>query len=467
MTRYDEFMEMKEHLMGEVETPVPDFSNAKKRYDRHKVGKKTTKTLTSSVCAFILMINLFPSVALAVSRVPFLGELAKIVDFSASLSRAVEEEYVQYLGETQSKDGYTVTLEHMIVDAKRVNLFFTAEDSEGKEVHVYPSFVWDGMSENELGNTSLHGDMTVGFVLFSDEIVKDPTLILSRDFTEEVPEEFTLELRIRQQISDSGEEITYEQFHEEETIGTTFEFIIQVDPYFLGQGELLEVNQSFEVDGESITVTTMEVYPSHIQITLKEDETHSKKMKEIDFYLENDKGEKFEAITNGQTASWNSGKPLEKTYYLESDFFSKSENLTLYIREVKWLDKELEQVAVNLEDLTCEWLPEGAEFLSADLDTEHGEGDYALTFRVYNPPVKTWFSESFTSRSVWDGNFYTVDGQEEGFNGMSNRNDTSDDQYSLASYYLPQEFYSEIIYMTPSYTSVTELGNKPMEIPLF
>ncbi|MFI3255613.1 MAG: DUF4179 domain-containing protein [Eubacteriales bacterium] len=462
MNRNHEFMEMKECL---PEVPAPDFSRAKKRYHRHKVGKQATTTLATSLCAFTLVVNLFPSVALAVSRVPFLGELAKIVDFSSSLSRAVEEEYVQYLGETQTKDGITVTLKHMIVDAKRVNVFFTAEDSQGNECYVEPTFVWEGMDEEDTGNSHLMGDVTVEMDLFSGKTNKDPTLILSKDFFEEVPEEFTLELRVRGKNTDTSEENGTALFYSAENLGTSFEFAVIVDPYFLGQGELIEVNQSFEVDGESITVTNMEVYPSHIQITLKEDDNHNKKMKEIEFYLENDKGETFEAITNGQVESWNSEKPLETTYYLESDFFSKSENITLYIREVKWLDKDLEKVAVNLEDLTCDWLPEGVEFISADLDTERGEGDYALTFRVYNPPVNTGFTTSYTSRSVWDGSFYTADGQEEGFNGTSYGGDSSD--YDTAIYYLPQEFYSEVIYMTPAYTSVTEFVKNPMEIPLF
>ena len=44
-----------------------------------------------------------------------------------SLSAAVENHYVQPLGQSQSKNGVTVTMEYAIVDRKKVSFFYTLD----------------------------------------------------------------------------------------------------------------------------------------------------------------------------------------------------------------------------------------------------------------------------------------------------------------------------------------------------
>ena len=78
----------------------------------------------------------------ACGGVPLLRELAKAVSFSPSLSAAVENEYVQPIGLSQTKNGITATMEYVIVDQKQVNIFYTLK-GEGYETlsAEFPAFI--------------------------------------------------------------------------------------------------------------------------------------------------------------------------------------------------------------------------------------------------------------------------------------------------------------------------------------
>ncbi|MFR7893274.1 MAG: DUF4179 domain-containing protein [Dysosmobacter sp.] len=54
--------------------------------------------------------------ARACGRIPLLADLAKAVSWSPSLSAAVENDYVQPLRLSQSKNGITARVEYLIVD---------------------------------------------------------------------------------------------------------------------------------------------------------------------------------------------------------------------------------------------------------------------------------------------------------------------------------------------------------------
>ena len=80
----------------------------------------------------MLLVNLSVPFARACGNVPVLRELARAVAWSPSLSAAVENDYVQPIGQSQTVNGITATVEYVIVDQKQVNIFFTLK-GEGYE----------------------------------------------------------------------------------------------------------------------------------------------------------------------------------------------------------------------------------------------------------------------------------------------------------------------------------------------
>ena len=91
--------------------------------------------------AFVLLVNLSVPFARACGSVPLVRELAKAVAWSPSLSAAVENAYVQPIGQSQTVNGITATVEYVIVDQKQLNIFYTlhsdAYDNFSTELPVF------------------------------------------------------------------------------------------------------------------------------------------------------------------------------------------------------------------------------------------------------------------------------------------------------------------------------------------
>ena len=87
-------------------------SHAVKR--RRKILGIPAGTLAACFLTFVLLVNLVPTFAYACGGVPLLRELAKAVALSPSLSAAVENEYVQPIGLSQTKNGITAAVQALL-----------------------------------------------------------------------------------------------------------------------------------------------------------------------------------------------------------------------------------------------------------------------------------------------------------------------------------------------------------------
>lgn len=113
MNRNDEFMK-------ELDAGVPEIGDSIKKRCRRKARKQFLYQPLMGMAAvflmFVLSVNLCAPVAKAFSNVPFLKEMTKAVAFSKSLKSALENDYVQGVYLTQTKDGVTIEITSMIVD---------------------------------------------------------------------------------------------------------------------------------------------------------------------------------------------------------------------------------------------------------------------------------------------------------------------------------------------------------------
>ena len=130
-------------LLRELDQTPPELeytvTRAKARARRHQARRWVgvpVGTLAGAFAAFVLLVNTVPTFALACSHVPVLGDLAAAVDWSGSLSRAVEHDYVQVIGQSQTKNGITMAVEYVIVDQQQVNLFVCVENEDGTKPYT-------------------------------------------------------------------------------------------------------------------------------------------------------------------------------------------------------------------------------------------------------------------------------------------------------------------------------------------
>lgn len=421
MNRNEEYLALMQELEDTphaLETTVERAVKREKASRMRRYFYRPVLSLTACFTAFVMLVNIFPTFAKACEDIPILGDLAKAVTWSPSLSAAVENEYVQPIGKSQTVNGITATIEYLIVDQKQVNIFFTLEGDYDNLTGEIPEFIPEqrcGTSVNDF---------------------RDPPGTLLRytlDYGEEdVPTGFTMTFGVTTYMEPDPETMAEPLENtrdfmlqpieeEEEEILAEFTFDLEFDPNFTAKGEIIPVNTDFTLDGQTLTVTEVEVYPTHARVEIQGAAENTAWLKGVQFYMENEDGQSFEPISNGVSATGDPDSPAMLSFRLESPYFAESEHLTLHITQTEWLDKELERVRIDLKTLYMDRHMEGVELLSA----EKKDGGWILSFKVKR--IKE--NHSF---SVFGHTFYDAEGKEY-------------HNYSNASSWIDEEHFEEII----------------------
>lgn len=306
---------------------------AKARAKRRRMGRRWGISLGSAagVCAaFVLAVNTLPTFALACANVPVLRELAAAVAFSPSLSAAVEHDYVQYIGQSQSFDGLTLTLESVIADQQQMVVFYRVDGG----AYPYYSAACDLKDENGVpleGYAVTSGD--------SREELKQFQVHFKE--MEEPPRKLTLDVELLGTDAEG----------EDHPLDHVFTFQIALDPAKTAPAVEVPVNQWVEVDGQRLLVDRLELTPTRTALYLEDDPDNTAWLQDLEFHFTDGSGAVYETIDGSVSAM---GRPEGEgtyTYYLQSLYFVEDiGDLTLWLDETVWLDKDAGPVTVDLTD---------------------------------------------------------------------------------------------------------------------
>ena len=444
MNRNDEYHAL---LLKLETTPEALETTVERALKREKASRarrwfyRPAISLAACFTTFVLLVNAFPTFAHACGNVPILRDLAKAVCWSPSLSAAVENEYVQPIGKSQTVNGITATIEYVIVDQKQVNIFFTLDgDYENLSAEI-PEFMPEQVCGISNGNFRQKPGTLLDFTL---------------DYIEEdVPDHFTMTFGVTTYVEAENMEerfVPVENAYddmlepierEEPDILAEFTFNLEFDPTYTVSGEIIPVNTSFEMNGQTMTVTEVEVYPTHTRVEIEGAAENMAWLNSVEFYLENEDGQKFEPISNGVSATGDPNSPAMLSFHLESPYFADSDHLTLHITNATWLDKDQERIHIDLARETMDEALDGVELLSAD----QRDNGWILTFKVKR--IKE--NHSF---SVFRGMFYDAEGNEY-YNYSGARNVSDEEGYFEEIFPLP-DYDQDEVWLMPQFTHMTK-----------
>lgn len=409
-------MEEYEALMAELEQPVPGLEGtlerAENRARRKRLWTRPLAGLAACFAIFVLLVNFSAPVAYACSQVPVLRELAAAVTFSRSLSDAVENEYVQPISLTQTDNGVTVTVEYLIVDQKQVNVFFRVESGEDTDLSVTPRVLMPDMTA---ASCSCH-------LTYPETALQCLTI----DFVDEdVPESLRLLLKV-------GD-------------GEVFDFLLEFDPEFTAAGNIYPVDQTVVLDGQKITITDVEVYPTHLRVNIQDDPENTAWLRSLDFYIETDWGMRFET-SSGISATGTTDTPTMNSYRADSTYFYEAEHLKVVITGAEWLRKDMDKIYVNLETGETGELPEGVWLHSAVRDGNDWVLEFASEFR-----------EDAVMHQFFRSSYYDAQGNGYEFNTWSTMlgmtDGEIDDSFFVERFSLVGYPYEEV-WLSPSFSHV-------------
>lgn len=435
MNRQQEFWELKQQLQQLPPELDGTARRARQRARHRRIGKGFTISLSSlaGVCAaFVIAVNTMPTFALACGRIPVLRELAAAVAFSPSLSAAVEHDYVQYVGQTQTIDGVDVTVESVIADEQEIVVFYRTDG---------PGHYWvscDLLDEN--------GTELWGYSVSSGDSKEDLKQFEIHCKDMELPDVLVLKLKLYE---------CYDSYSR--PLDGNAAFPIHLDPQKTAKSVVVPINRWIELDGHRLRIDRLELTPTKTALHLGYDPDSTAWLQSLDFYFTAPDGTVYDRNDSTLTATGEPDNPGFYTYFLQSLYFvDHPEELTLYIQKAVWLDKE-PTIIVNLADGTYTGtLPEGVLSLSIteESTSEGAVPTLVVTTTAGRSPLRHDYKAPDCSAYSFNGYSYITLDPEDGW-----PEGAAEYRYHLIGYHW------DTLEVPLDYTSITTLS-EPLAIPL-
>lgn len=377
MDRKEEFDALRQELERTPAELEHSVTRARARARHHRRLRWAGIPLAGAAAlflAFTLMVNVSTSFAAAVAEVPALGPLSAALRWRGSVRTAAEHGYVQAVGESQTVNGITMTLDYLIADQKKVSIGYTAScDQPGCTVKCVGL---GGGLEDQSGWVAAFDVISNGegqsliVVEFQDRLLTDLsplTITLAA-----VPEGAS--------AMDSQDRA---------------DFTFEVEAVLTGPQELT-IGQWVELEGNRLWLDRVDIYPTSAQLYVTDDKDNGAWFNGLEFHLEDGEGNCYgpEGSMLGEIV--NEG---DNNYVLwfATPWFAPDSQLTLHITGSSWSAKGEDgpsAVVVDLVNGTASGLPDKLTYVGAEqvvtATAEDGSDQYStrLTFRAEGLPAQ-------------------------------------------------------------------------------
>ena len=342
MNRNKEFLK----LMNELEENIPDLTHsirkAQKRRNRVVFAYRPLAGLAACFALFVLLVNFSAPVAQACANIPFLRELANAVTFSQSLSDAVENDYIQQMDLAQENNGITAKVEYVIIDRKQVNIFYRLESEEHTYMYTSPEVLNKEGTDKE----------PCAWITPINDVPNDQLRLITLDYNQE---DVPAALQLMLYVYGKPDAITGK-----ENRLTEFTFLLEFDPNRIAEMKVYPVNQTVNLDGQSITITEIQVYPTHLRMVVSEAPPNTSWLRMLDFCIETEDS-RFNSIQRGVTATITEDGLT--AYRSDSTYFYEAKQIQIVITGARWLRKDMKKIKIDLTTGKADALPEGVTLI--------------------------------------------------------------------------------------------------------
>lgn len=378
MNRTEEYWALVAQLRETPPELAGTVDRARARARRERRGKRLGIPLASLggvAAAFVVLVNCSTPFAMACRRVPFVRELAQAVAFQPSLKAAFENDYVQPVGQSQTQNGITATVEYLIVDQTSLNVFYTLSWAGETWLDVVPDLLDENGASPEGSRGASWGDPAGTeedyrlMTFYFDGAVLPEKLQLVLEVSDSGRDKVTNQLAAPTDAPVDSSPWPDEESSAPSPVLAEFTFPLTIDPSLLGPGRTVEVGQWVELDGQRLYLDQLTIDPTRMELTLEADPDNTAELRSLDCYALDGAGNRY----GKPSITYGGGEAIQ----LESCYFSENQDLTLYIEEAQWLDKDRTSFTLDLTTGEADWLPENL----TDVTIERRDGNVYLSFR--------------------------------------------------------------------------------------
>ncbi|MEB2279934.1 DUF4179 domain-containing protein [Lysinibacillus xylanilyticus] len=271
---------------------------------------------------FVGSIRLSPAFASVVSNIPGLSPLVQMITYDKGVADILDNHYYEELGQTQTKNDLSFTLQGVIADETGMILPYKLSA---------PMDLSDLVTEKiELRLNGEKVNAQVDFHLYRKEKVfqiEDNLIVTFFDPINYENAQFEL----------------YIQFADEKQTEFTFPIALKKE---IKKAKIYELNEKMSFEGQNITVKSVSISPIRTGVTIALDPNNEERIFDIDeIRILDEKGEEWSAIGRGTVATGSEEEGI--TYYMQSNYFREPKKLTLSIGKVMILRKEQDYIDVD------------------------------------------------------------------------------------------------------------------------
>ncbi|MCM3357851.1 DUF4179 domain-containing protein [Psychrobacillus sp. MER TA 171] len=377
-------------------------AKAKRRNRRKSIW--TIGVAVILMLTFTTSIRVSPTFATAVASIPGLERFVEILqpEFDKGLEAIIDQEYYEPVGISQTENNITFTLDGVIIDETGAEIFYTLEAPYSiKNIDYGDIKFFNGDKE------------LVSSISYNSPNQEEENRKLDKfSFTFSDIEKFkTKDFKIKFEIMEGRDKTT------------AFEvpFTIKND---LMSGKEYKVNKEVIIDGQKIFIEEVNIYPLRVALNIHFDEKNTMEILQFeDIRLEDEKGEVWSSIRNGSSGFGGVGD-LEKTYFLQSNYFKEPKELYLKFDKVQALPKEesyllidfdkkeiLEQPSFGKIEIT-KILPGGLEVRYKPMRDNHtyslfSQGENEKGEDIYIPLQRSWKDVEYQYEDIQlEGNMF-------------------------------------------------------------
>ncbi len=430
INKYDEVS-----IPAEIDVYIEKGIQQNKKHEKTQLRKRI---ITMSACfvliLFLSSIRMSSVIASYVINIPGLDYIVKLVSHDKGLQMALENDFIQPIGISDTHEDITLTVDGIIVDEGRMVIFYTVENNGDHPFLQLRNVELKNDSGEALSVSLTYG----GFVSnFNEERKKSERIEINLQQENELPDIATL------LVNFSEARQTWEAYSlEQANIGkkniddrdrfTELESTWKIDipinkEKFKNLKEIYSINKAITVHNQKIDIQQLVIHPTRMELDVVYDENNPLKIFSIDnLRITDEKGE-WKGIVNGTTATHlNDNK---KRHYFQSSYFSYPKKLYLEGDGIYALGKDQLEVVVDLKNEKLLKSPvDGIKLLAVVPQDEQ----YLLHFQVPQPKNKM-------IHDIFDWTFKDALGQEYDTNnwGYSTGGDGGD--YDHVYYYIPKD----------------------------
>ncbi len=434
MNRLEEYEQLHKELM---ETPMEleyTVTRAKARLKKRKHLKRIimipASTLLSIFLIFMISVNVSPQFASACEKIPIIGDLAQAVQFSDTLSKAVENEYYQTVDITKSQDGVTLNVKYLMADEENLCIFYTISSKQGGHYFYDPKvYTTDGKDlEGVIGNTGTKEDLRIKTINFSK--TKMPKqLVLDGDVVK---------------ITDKFQKVS------------SFKVELNIDQSKIVKTQELEVNKSFMIGNQKFMVEKAFISPLALKLQLSQTSSNKKTLNVLNFYVIDEKNRQygFPYSTGSKTGS-------SLTFYTGSPYFEDVKQLTMVVEGASFSGKDDARIEVDLNNKKASNLPEFAELVG--VVNKNGVRNVTIGVNTKGLLLQSLVSDEYYGKNGEKYHISTTQATQDAYT-RGNGNENTYASHVTETYDLDKE-NNDTIYLIPNYTSIEKLET-PLKIDI-